>query len=85
MRYIRCGRNGIAALLIATGAGSDVMKVDNNPFVFGLLTSTIVVLIVLPVIYAYVRRRSWQGHANSIANFRGSIETLRNRLLCLLS
>ena len=48
---------GLLPVLVATGAGSDVMKPITIPFVFGLLTSTIFVLIVLPVIYAYVRER----------------------------
>lgn len=46
---------GLLPVLFATGAGSDVMKPITIPFVFGLLTSTIFVLIVLPVMYAYVR------------------------------
>src|SRR5688572_10553382 len=48
---------GLLPVLVATGAGSDVMKPITIPFVFGLLTSTIFVLIVLPVIYAYVREK----------------------------
>ena len=48
---------GLMPVLLATGAGSDVMKPITIPFVFGLLTSTIFVLIVLPVMYAYVRER----------------------------
>jgi Cu(I)/Ag(I) efflux system membrane protein CusA/SilA len=48
---------GLLPVLFATGAGSDVMKPITIPFVFGLLTSTLFVLIVLPVIYAYVREK----------------------------
>ena len=48
---------GLLPVLFATGAGSDVMKPITIPFVFGLLTSTIFVLIVLPVIYAFVRQK----------------------------
>ncbi len=48
---------GLLPVLLATGTGSDVMKPIAIPFVFGLLTSTLFVLIVLPVIYAYVRER----------------------------
>lgn len=48
---------GLLPVLLATGAGSDVMKPITIPFVFGLLTSTLFVLIVLPVIYAFVRER----------------------------
>jgi Cu(I)/Ag(I) efflux system membrane protein CusA/SilA len=48
---------GLMPVLVATGTGSDVMKPITIPFVFGLLTSTIFVLIVLPVMYAYVRQK----------------------------
>jgi len=46
---------GLLPILLATGAGSDVMKPITYPFVFGLITSTLFVLIVLPVMYAMVR------------------------------
>lgn len=46
---------GLIPVLIATGTGSDVMKPITIPFVFGLITSTLFVLIVLPVVYALVR------------------------------
>lgn len=48
---------GLMPVLVATGTGSDVMKPITIPFVFGLVTSTLFVLIVLPVIYAFVRER----------------------------
>ena len=46
---------GLMPVLLATGQGSDVMKPITIPFVFGLITSTLFVLIVLPVLYAMVR------------------------------
>jgi copper/silver efflux system protein len=46
---------GLIPLLLATGTGSDVMKPIAIPFVFGLVTSTFFVLIVLPAMYALVR------------------------------
>lgn len=46
---------GLLPILLATGTGSDVMKPITIPFVFGLITSTLFVLIVLPVLYALVR------------------------------
>ena len=55
---------GLLPVLFATGAGSDVMKPITIPFVFGLLTSTIFVLIVLPVIYAYVREKELAKSGN---------------------
>lgn len=48
---------GLMPVLMATGTGSDVMKPITIPFVFGLITSTLFVLIVLPVVYALVRER----------------------------
>ena len=48
---------GLLPVLLATGPGSDVMKPIIIPFVFGLVTSTVFVLIVLPVIYASVWQR----------------------------
>lgn len=48
---------GLMPVLLATGTGSDVMKPITIPFVFGLITSTLFVLIVLPVLYALVRER----------------------------
>jgi Cu(I)/Ag(I) efflux system membrane protein CusA/SilA len=46
---------GLFPILISTGTGSDVMKPIAIPFVFGLVTSTIFVLVVLPVFYQVVR------------------------------
>ena len=46
---------GLLPVLLATGTGSDVMKPITYPFVFGLITSTLFVLIVLPVMYGLVR------------------------------
>jgi len=48
---------GLLPVLVATGAGSDIMKPITIPFVFGLVTSTLFVLIVLPVLYAFIRER----------------------------
>ncbi len=46
---------GLLPVILATGTGSDVMKPIAYPFVFGLITSTLFVLIVLPVLYALTR------------------------------
>ncbi len=48
---------GLMPILLATGTGSDVMKPITIPFVFGLITSTLFVLIVLPVMYSIFRER----------------------------
>ncbi len=55
---------GLVPVLLATGAGSDIMKPITIPFVFGLVTSTLFVLIVLPVLYAYIRERELAKRGN---------------------
>ncbi len=57
---------GLLPVLMATGAGSDIMKPITIPFVFGLVTSTLFVLIVLPVLYAYIRERELERRGNLI-------------------
>ncbi len=62
---------GLLPILLATGAGSDVMKPITYPFVFGLITSTLFVLIVLPVMYAMVREYELKKHGKlQIAELR---------------
>ncbi len=51
---------GLLPVLMATGTGSDVMKPITIPFIFGLITSTLFVLVVLPVVYALVREYEWK-------------------------
>ena len=48
---------GLMPILLATGVGSDVMKPITIPFVFGLITSTLFVLIVLPIVFQMVKER----------------------------
>lgn len=57
---------GLMPVLFATGTGSDVMKPITIPFVFGLITSTLFVLIVLPVLYALVRERELKKHGKIV-------------------
>jgi Cu(I)/Ag(I) efflux system membrane protein CusA/SilA len=63
---------GLMPVLLATGTGSDVMKPITIPFVFRLITSTLFVLIVLPVLYAIVREYELKKHGklqiNEMAN-----------------
>lgn len=53
---------GLMPILLATGVGSDVMKPITIPFVFGLITSTLFVLIVLPVVYQMVKEWELKKH-----------------------
>ncbi|HLO55130.1 MAG TPA: efflux RND transporter permease subunit [Saprospiraceae bacterium] len=61
---------GLMPILFATGVGSDVMKPITIPFVFGLITSTLFVLIVLPVVYQMVKEYELKKH--------GKVEYLEN-------
>lgn len=53
---------GLAPVLLSTGVGSDVMIPITIPYVFGLITSTIYALILLPVIFAMVKE--WEFKKN---------------------
>ncbi len=57
---------GLLPVLLATGTGSDVMKPIAIPFVFGLVTSTLFVLIVLPVLYALVREYELKNNSKLV-------------------
>ena len=48
----------LAPILWETGIGSDVMKPIAAPIVGGMITSTIHVLILLPVFFLLIRRRA---------------------------
>jgi len=49
---------GLAPIMWGAGTGSDVMKRIAAPMVGGMVTSTILTLVVIPAIYALWR--SWQ-------------------------
>jgi Cu(I)/Ag(I) efflux system membrane protein CusA/SilA len=57
---------GLLPILLATGVGSDVMKPITIPFVFGLITSTLFVLIVLPVVYQLVKEYELKKHGKVV-------------------
>jgi copper/silver efflux system protein len=57
---------GLIPVLASTGTGSDVMKPITIPFVFGLITSTLFVLIVLPVIYNLLKEWELQKHGKLV-------------------
>jgi Cu(I)/Ag(I) efflux system membrane protein CusA/SilA len=53
----------LAALLPimwSTGIGSDVMKPMAAPIIGGMVTSTVHVLIITPVIFFIMKRRAWR-------------------------
>lgn len=59
---------GLLPVLFATGAGSDVMKPITIPFVFGLITSTLFVLIVLPVIFEIFKQHELKKYGSPIVS-----------------
>lgn len=59
---------GLLPILFSAGTGSDVMKPIAIPFVFGLITSTFFVLIVLPVIYELVKEYELKKHGQPLVS-----------------
>lgn len=51
---------GMIPILVSTGTGSDVMKPITIPFVFGLISSTLFVLVILPVIFEWMKEYEWK-------------------------
>ncbi len=49
---------GLVPILWSTGVGSDIMKPIAAPIVGGMVTSTIHVLIITPVIFFIMKRRA---------------------------
>ena len=61
---------GLAPILWSTGTGADVMKRIAAPMVGGMITSTVLTLVVIPAIYLVWRRwelrrgpAEWAGEA----------------------
>jgi Cu(I)/Ag(I) efflux system membrane protein CusA/SilA len=52
---------GLTPLLWATGAGSDVMKPIAVPLIGGMVTSTVHVLLVTPIIFFIMKRHALKG------------------------
>jgi Cu(I)/Ag(I) efflux system membrane protein CusA/SilA len=48
---------GLAPIMWSSGVGADVMKPIAAPIIGGLITSTIHVLVITPVIFAMVKER----------------------------
>jgi Cu(I)/Ag(I) efflux system membrane protein CusA/SilA len=47
---------GLLPVMVGTEAGSDVMKRIAAPMVGGLISSTLLTLIIIPAVYLLVRR-----------------------------
>lgn len=57
---------GLLPVILATGIGSDVMKPITIPFVFGLISSTLFVLIVLPILFQLVMENQIKRNPQTI-------------------
>lgn len=65
---------GLTPLLWATGAGSDVMKPIAVPLIGGMVTSTIHVLLVTPIIFFIVKRHDLKRGRLTISGLRATEE-----------
>jgi Cu(I)/Ag(I) efflux system membrane protein CusA/SilA len=68
---------GLTPILWSTGAGADVMKRIAAPMVGGMITSTILTLVVIPSMYLLWRTRQVRRRPESAAS--GAIRALRPR------
>ena len=61
---------GLLPIMLLTGTGSDVMRRIAAPMVGGMLTTTVLCLLVLPVIYTFVLQQKEKRleHAGSAVN-----------------
>ena len=66
----------LAPILWETGIGSDVMKPIAAPIVGGMITSTIHVLILVPVFFLLMKRRQL---------LRGKLEPVSGAIIVLLN
>ena len=69
----------LAPILWETGIGSDVMKPIAAPIVGGMITSTIHVLILVPVFFLLIKRRQLRrGKLNPIEEANTAAPAARN-------
>jgi Cu(I)/Ag(I) efflux system membrane protein CusA/SilA len=62
---------GLLPLLWATGTGSDVMKPIAVPLIGGMVTSTIHVLLVTPIIFLIMKQRDLRHGRLQPSGLRG--------------
>jgi Cu(I)/Ag(I) efflux system membrane protein CusA/SilA len=56
---------GLFPILVGTGTGSEVMSRIAAPMIGGMISSTVLTLIVIPAIYALVKERALFGFAEN--------------------
>jgi copper/silver efflux system protein len=55
---------GLMPLMWSMGAGADMVKRIAAPMVGGLVTSTVLTLIIIPVVYSFRKGRGCRGKQN---------------------
>ena len=60
---------GLLPIMWTTGTGADVMKRIAAPMIGGMVSSTILTLIVIPVLYFIWKRRIMRSHSSSETTF----------------
>ena len=63
---VSVGLFGLIPILWATGVGSDIMRPITIPLIGGVLTSTIYVLLVTPVVYEMAKERELRKYGKII-------------------
>ena len=58
-----CIMAGLIPILWSTGVGSEVMQRIAVPMIGGMVSSTVLTLIVIPALFALIRRREIVGKA----------------------
>ena len=59
---------GLLPILWSTGTGLEVTRWVAAPMIGGLVSSTLLILIVIPVIYVLVKRRRFSRHIDGYDN-----------------
>ncbi len=67
---------GLMPILWSAGTGADVMKRIASPMVGGMLTATVLTLVVIPAVYLIWRR--WQGRRRPEGTVREALHDLKN-------
>jgi len=62
---------GLIPIMWSTGTGSDVMKPLTSPMIGGLLTSAIHVLVVTPILFAFMKERALRKGKLEISKMSG--------------
>ena len=62
---------GLVPIMWSTGTGSDVMKPLTAPMIGGLLTSAVHVLVVTPILFAWMKERALSKGKLEISKISG--------------